>query len=70
MGKNSTGKEWKTKKTDDGSLGGVDQVALRQYELSKLKYYFAVVECSSIAAAETLYRYTRIYSFTLLLYRC
>ena len=59
MGKNNQSKDGKSKskKSDDGSLGGVDQVALRQYELSKLKYYFAVVECSSVAAAETLYRY-------------
>ena len=34
---------------------GFDPLALRKYELSKLKYYFAIVDCSSIKAAETLY---------------
>ena len=67
MGKNSQAKDGKTTKKDGGSvdeasIGGVDQVALRQYELSKLKYYFAVVECSSIAAAETLYKYDPPYT--------
>ncbi|CAM9123180.1 unnamed protein product [Scytosiphon promiscuus] len=35
---------------------GFDPETLRVYELRKLKYYFAVLECSSIAAAEAIYR--------------
>lgn len=35
---------------------GFDPETLRVYELRKLKYYFAVLECSSVAAAEAIYR--------------
>lgn len=35
---------------------GFDPEKLRVYELRKLKYYFAVLECSSTAAAEAIYR--------------
>lgn len=38
---------------------GFDPEKLRVYELRKLKYYFAVLECSSPAAAETIYRLVR-----------
>lgn len=38
---------------DDG--GGLDTVALRKYELSKLRYYFAIAECDSIETANHLY---------------
>ncbi|KAM7261256.1 hypothetical protein ACFE04_026731 [Oxalis oulophora] len=34
----------------------VDNEKLRQYELSKLKYYYAVVECDSSATADHLYK--------------
>ncbi|KAJ1986053.1 pre-rRNA-processing protein esf1 [Coemansia spiralis] len=32
----------------------VDQVALRRYEVQKLRYYFAVVECNSISTAKAI----------------
>ncbi|KAJ2851140.1 pre-rRNA-processing protein esf1 [Coemansia brasiliensis] len=32
-----------------------DQVALRKYEMEKMKYYFAVVECDSIETAKAIY---------------
>lgn len=38
------------------AVGGFDPEKLRVYELRKLKYFFAVVECSSVAAAEVIYR--------------
>lgn len=41
-------------KGDEDGEGGFDEVALRAYELSKLKYYFAVAELCSVEAAETL----------------
>eukprot|EP00596_Hydrurales_sp_CCMP1899_P000318 CAMPEP_0119044192 /NCGR_PEP_ID=MMETSP1177-20130426/29368_1 /TAXON_ID=2985 /ORGANISM="Ochromonas sp, Strain CCMP1899" /LENGTH=927 /DNA_ID=CAMNT_0007013849 /DNA_START=125 /DNA_END=2905 /DNA_ORIENTATION=+ len=41
-------------KGDVDGEGGFDEVALRAYELSKLKYYFAVAEISSVDAAESL----------------
>ena len=34
---------------------GFNQEALRKYELAKLKYYFAVVECDSVETASILY---------------
>jgi hypothetical protein len=40
----------KKKKTTD-----YDQIALRQYELSKLRYYFAIADCDSIETANVLY---------------
>ncbi|KAJ1734504.1 pre-rRNA-processing protein esf1 [Coemansia biformis] len=33
----------------------IDQVALRKYELEKMRYYFAVVECSSAETARAIY---------------
>ncbi|CAN1305910.1 Pre-rRNA-processing protein esf1 [Linum perenne] len=40
---------------DDDSDEEIDEEKLRAYEKSRLKYYFAVVECDSIATAEYLY---------------
>ena len=41
-------------KGDEDGEGGFDEVALRAYELSKLKYYFAVATLSCVETAETL----------------
>lgn len=41
------------KKLKDGE--GFDEVALRKYELSKLRYYFAIAECDSARTANMLY---------------
>ena len=41
-------------KGDEDGEGGFDEVALRAYELSKLKYFFAVAEISSVEASEAL----------------
>ena len=35
--------------------GGLDEQALREYELRKLKYYFAIAECDTIETAAALY---------------
>ena len=35
--------------------GGLDEQALREYELRKLKYYFAIAECDSVETAAALY---------------
>jgi len=35
---------------------GLDMTALREYELAKLRYYFAVAELDSVATAESLYQ--------------
>jgi len=37
----------------------VDQEKLRTYEMQKLKYYFAVAECDSVATAAALYEQVR-----------
>ncbi|KAK9831160.1 hypothetical protein WJX74_005437 [Apatococcus lobatus] len=43
---------------DGGSSSGdeVDRERVAQYEKAKLRYYFAIVECSSAVAADALYR--------------
>ena len=35
--------------------GGYDKARLRQYELNKLKYYFAVIECDAPSTANSIY---------------
>lgn len=42
------------KKQEDGNTD-YDEVALRQYELSKLRYYFAIAECDTVETANILY---------------
>ena len=39
----------------DSSNEGFDAVELRKYELKKLKYYYAIVYCDSVATASSLY---------------
>lgn len=47
--------EAKVKKYKKQKSSDIDEVALREYELSKLKYYFAIVECDSVDTSNTLY---------------
>ncbi|KAL0584569.1 hypothetical protein ABG067_005592 [Albugo candida] len=35
-------------------LGGIDQEKLRQYELQKLRYYYAIVKCDSVKTAKII----------------
>lgn len=50
---NKESKKDTKKKVKDGE--GFDEVALRRYELSKLRYYFAVAECDCARTANMLY---------------
>lgn len=34
----------------------IDTTALRKYQLERLRYYYAIIECSSISIAEALYK--------------
>ena len=41
--------------SDDAGDEDFDSQALRRYQLSRLRYYYAVLTCSSVAAAQALY---------------
>jgi hypothetical protein len=40
---------------DEERAAALDQIKLRRYELNKLRYYFAVIVCDSIATASAVY---------------
>eukprot|EP01107_Rhizomastix_libera_P014474 TRINITY_DN467_c1_g1_i2.p1 TRINITY_DN467_c1_g1~~TRINITY_DN467_c1_g1_i2.p1 ORF type:complete len:531 (-),score=198.28 TRINITY_DN467_c1_g1_i2:847-2241(-) len=40
---------------DDDETKGLNMEALRKYELQTLKYYFAIIECDSVATAKAIY---------------
>ncbi len=40
---------------EDESDAEVDQTRLRMYERSKLRYFFAIVECDVVSTASNLY---------------
>jgi hypothetical protein len=43
-------------KEADSKLEGIDPIKLREYELNKLRYYFAIAEFDSIRTAESIYK--------------
>jgi hypothetical protein len=40
---------------ETGNGDDFDDKALRQYQLDRLKYYYAVIECSTVAASKAIY---------------
>ena len=55
---------------DSESDAEVDQERLRMYERSKLRYYFAVVECADVSTASHLYAQCDGLEFELTANRC
>lgn len=44
----------KDDENEEGSSYNMEK--LRQYQLNRLKYYYAVIECNTVAAADKLYK--------------
>ncbi|KAI8139024.1 hypothetical protein BJV82DRAFT_628746 [Fennellomyces sp. T-0311] len=54
--KEGSGKDTKFNENDEEKDEDFDQIALRKYQLDRLKYYFAVIEFDSVETAQTVYQ--------------